>query len=63
MPRIIRSIFRRTSERLDLFYIDLDGLVVDYRRAYGRGIELVHDLGDFVRVCDAGRFPALLDQR
>jgi hypothetical protein len=36
---------------------------VDYRRAYGHGIELVHDLGDFVRAFDAGRFPGLLDQR
>jgi hypothetical protein len=42
---------------------DLGIVLVDYRRAYGRGIEFEHGLGDFVRAFDSGRFPELLDRR
>ncbi len=38
---------------------DLGVVVVDYVRAYGRGIEFEHGLGDFVRAFDAGRYPEL----
>jgi hypothetical protein len=42
---------------------DIGVLVVDYRRAYGRRIEFAHDLGDFIRAFDTGRYPDLLDHR
>jgi hypothetical protein len=35
-------------------------LVVDYRRAHGRGFSFDHGLGDFVREFDAGRHPDLV---
>jgi hypothetical protein len=44
---------------LELAFEDLGVAVVDYRRAYGRGIEFEHGLGDFVRAFDSGRFPGL----
>jgi hypothetical protein len=48
---------------LERAFEDLGVLVVDYSRAYGRGIEFEHGLGDFVRNFDAGRYPALIDAR
>jgi hypothetical protein len=45
---------------LERAFEDLGVLVVDYRRAYGRGIDFEHGLGDFVRDFDAGRHPGLL---
>jgi hypothetical protein len=47
---------------LELAFEDLGVSFVDYRRAYGRGIEFEHGLGDFVRAFDAGGFPGLLDR-
>jgi hypothetical protein len=44
---------------LERAFEDLGVAVVDYRRAYGRGIELEHGLGDFVRAFDSGQFPGL----
>jgi hypothetical protein len=46
---------------LERAFEDLGVVIVDYRRAYGRGIDLEHGLGDFVRAFDAGHFPGLLD--
>jgi hypothetical protein len=48
---------------LERAFEDLGVVVVDYRRAYGRKIEFVHDLGDFVRAFDTGCYPGLLDRR
>jgi len=48
---------------LERAFEDLDVLVVDYRRAYGRHIEFEHGLGDFARDFDAGRYPGLLAYR
>ena len=48
---------------LERAFGDLGVVVVDYRRAYGRGVEFEHGLGDFVRDVDAGRHPELLEQR
>jgi hypothetical protein len=45
---------------LERAFDDLGVLVVDYTRAYGRGFEFEHGLGDFVRDFDAGRHPRLL---
>jgi hypothetical protein len=45
---------------LERAFEDLDVLIVDYRRAYGRHIEFEHGLGDFARDFDAGRYPGLL---
>jgi hypothetical protein len=45
---------------LELAFEDLGVTFVDYRRAYGRGLEFEHGLGDFVRAFDAGTFPGLL---
>jgi hypothetical protein len=45
---------------LERAFEDLGVVVVDYRRAYGRGIEFEHGLGDFVRDFDAERHPGLL---
>jgi hypothetical protein len=45
---------------LERAFEDLDVLVVDYRRAYGRHIEFEHGLRDFVCDFDAGRYPGLL---
>src|SRR5919204_2156004 len=48
---------------LERAFEDLGVLMVDYHRAYGRGLEFEHGLGDFVRDFDAGRYPALLAGR
>jgi hypothetical protein len=48
---------------LERAFEDLGVLFVDYRRAYGRGLEFEHGLGDFVRDFDAGRYPGLLAGR
>jgi hypothetical protein len=48
---------------LELAFEDLGVAFVDYRFAYGRGIELEHGLGDFIRAFDSGGYPALLDHR
>src|SRR5262245_47131342 len=48
---------------LERAFEDLGVLVVDYRRAYGRGIEFEHGLGEFVREFDAGRYPGLIEPR
>jgi hypothetical protein len=48
---------------LERAFEDLGVLFVDYRRAYGRGLEFEHGLGDFVRAFDSGRFPGLIDYR
>lgn len=48
---------------LERAFEDLGVLVVDYQRAYGRGLDFEHGLGDFVRDFDAGRIPGLLDHR
>jgi hypothetical protein len=48
---------------LERAFEDLGVLVVDYRRAYGRGVEFEHGLGGFVREFDAGRYPELLAGR
>ena len=45
---------------LERAFDDLGVLVVDYTRAYGRGFEFEHGLGDFVRDFDAGRHTRLL---
>ena len=48
---------------LERAFEDLGVLIVDYSRAYGRGFEFEHGLGDFVRAFDGGRYPALLTGR
>jgi hypothetical protein len=48
---------------LERAFEDLGVLMVDYRQAHGRGFSFEHDLGDFVREFDAGRFSALLAPR
>jgi hypothetical protein len=48
---------------LERAFEDLGVVIVDYRRAYGRGIEFEHGLGEFVRAFDSGRFPSLLAAR
>src|SRR5919108_1657055 len=48
---------------LERAFEDLGVLMVDYGRAYGRGFEFEHGLGDFVREFDGGRYPALLTGR
>lgn len=48
---------------LERAFEDLGILIVDYQRAYGRGIELEHGLGGFIREFDAGGYPGLLDHR
>jgi hypothetical protein len=45
---------------LERAFEDLGVLIVDYRRAHGRGFSFEHGLGDFVRDFDGGRFPRLL---
>jgi hypothetical protein len=45
---------------LERAFEDLGVLIVDYRRAHGRGFSFEHGLGDFVRDFDGGRFPSLL---
>ena len=46
---------------LELAFEDIGVTVVDYRRAYGRGIQFEHGLGDFVRAFDSGTFPKLIE--
>jgi hypothetical protein len=48
---------------LERAFEDLDVVVVDYRRAYGRHIEFEHGLGNFVRDFDGGRYVGLLASR
>ena len=48
---------------LERAFEDIGVLVVDYQRAFGRGLDFAHGLGDFIRDFDSGRFPALLDRR
>jgi hypothetical protein len=45
---------------LERAFEDLGVLVVDYKRAHGRGFSFDHGLGDFVREFDAGRHPGLV---
>jgi hypothetical protein len=45
---------------LERAFEDLDVLVVDYRRAYGRHNPYEHGLGDYAPDFDAGRYPGLL---
>ena len=46
---------------LERAFEDIGVAVVDYQRAFGRGLDFKHGLGGFIRDFDAGRFPALLD--
>jgi hypothetical protein len=48
---------------LERAFEDIGVLVVDYQRAFGRGLDFAHGLGYFIRDFDSGRFPALLDRR
>jgi hypothetical protein len=48
---------------LERAFADLGILVVDYRRAYGRGVEFEHGLTGFICDFDAGRHPELLTRR
>jgi hypothetical protein len=41
---------------------DLGVAVVDYDRAYGKGITIEHGLADFIRDFDAGKYPELLER-
>jgi hypothetical protein len=41
---------------------DLGVAVVDYHRAYGKGITIEHGLADFIRDFDAGKYPELLER-
>ena len=45
---------------LERAFADLGVLIVDYRRAHGRGVEFEHGLGGFICDFDAGRYPELL---
>jgi hypothetical protein len=45
---------------LERAFADLGVVVVDYRRAYGRGVRFDHGLGGFICDFDAGRHPELL---
>ncbi len=45
---------------LERAFEDLGVLVVDYRRAYGRGVEFDHGLAGFICDFDSGRHPELL---
>ena len=42
-------------------FADLGVAVVDYHRAYGKGVTIEHGLSDFIRDFDAGRYPELLE--
>ena len=48
---------------LERAFADLGVLVVDYRRAYGRGVEFEHGLTGFICDFDAGRHFELLTRR
>jgi len=41
-------------------FADLGVAVVDYHRAYGKGVTIEHGLTDFIRDFDAGKYPELL---
>jgi hypothetical protein len=41
---------------------DLGIAVVDYHRAYGKGVTIEHGLADFIRDFDAGKYPELLER-
>jgi hypothetical protein len=43
-------------------FADLGVAVVDYHRAYGRGVTIEHGLADFIRDFDAGKYPELLER-
>jgi hypothetical protein len=43
-------------------FADLGVAVVDYDRAYGKGITIEHGLADFIRDFDAGKYPELLER-
>ena len=45
---------------LERAFADLGVLMVDYRRAYGRGFSFEHGLTGFIADFDAGRHPELL---
>jgi hypothetical protein len=45
---------------LEWAFEDLGVIIVDYRRAYGRGIKFEHGLTGFICDFDAGRYPQLL---
>jgi len=47
---------------LERAFEDLGVLVVDYRRAYGPGVEFEHGLSRFIWDFDAGRHSALLSR-
>jgi len=47
---------------LERAFADLGVLIVDYRRAHGRGVEFEHGLGGFICDFDAGRYPELLSR-
>jgi hypothetical protein len=44
-------------------FADLGVAVVDYHRAYGRGVTIEHGLADFIRDFDAGKYPELLERK
>ena len=48
---------------LERAFEDLGVVVVDYRRAYGPGIQFEHGLSRFIWDFDAGRHTALLGDR
>jgi hypothetical protein len=43
-------------------FADLGVAVVDYHRAYGKGITIEHGLADFIRDFDAGKYAKLLER-
>jgi hypothetical protein len=48
---------------LEQAFEDLGVVVVDYQRAFGRGLDFHHGLGDFIRAFDSGSYPELLARR
>ncbi|HXV57495.1 MAG TPA: hypothetical protein VD704_06465 [Gaiellaceae bacterium] len=48
---------------LERAFADLGVVYVSYRGAVGRDVRFEHDLGDFIRAFDAGRYPELLARR
>jgi hypothetical protein len=42
-------------------FAELGVAVVDYHRAYGKGITIEHGLANFIRDFDAGKYPELLE--
>jgi hypothetical protein len=51
----------RSTCVLQRAFADLGIAVVDYDRAYGRGITIEHGLANFIRDFDAGKYPELLE--